>query len=468
MAQRLFCWATAGARVNAPRANFVHSAAARRQNCYLPRKPEPPKDWPRNSPRKHAASGYDADFLELGSLSLEASGKARARIDHRQHARGWRCARLRRPICAAAAGGARNSSRPGSGTRCWRSETAAYSKFCSFGQHIDERFAALGAIRLTARIEADGDVEGPFKSFRDTLWRTLPAAKPRKFGSEPVLSAVETSDEGAPEPNEPQLVAASGRLLPACWGSTHSAAPASDKETRHIVLSLKDADLHYEPGDALGVWPRQAPTAGRCGAGTERLLRRMQPVTIDGEQMVLRERSSRKRELTTLAATTVINYAALASDNSLQFLVAARQKRRAQTTFSTARTIVDLLQEFPGTIRDAQSLVDLLPPLKPRLYSISSSLAAFPRGSAFNGRSGSLRMRRPTPRRPGLHLDCRSGGSRRRRRHLRASKSSLSFAIRSGHTDHHDRSWDRYRAVSRLPSSPQEARLHGTHVAILW
>ena len=31
---------------------------------------------------------------------------------------------------------------------------------------------------------------------------------------------------------------------------------ASDKDVRHLELSLQGSGLAYEPGDALGVWPR--------------------------------------------------------------------------------------------------------------------------------------------------------------------------------------------------------------------
>src|SRR5690606_37157240 len=34
----------------------------------------------------------------------------------------------------------------------------------------------------------------------------------------------------------------------------------SDKDIRHLELSLEGSKLHYEPGDALGVWPLQDDT----------------------------------------------------------------------------------------------------------------------------------------------------------------------------------------------------------------
>jgi sulfite reductase (NADPH) flavoprotein alpha-component len=81
--------------------------------------------------------------------------------------------------------------------------------------------------------------------------------------------------------------------------------------------------------------------------------------------------------LTTLTAASVIKFAALAGNSSLQTLV-ERDQSAALDQYLYGKDILDLLQEYPGIVRDAQVLVDLLPPLKPRLYSISSSLAAFP------------------------------------------------------------------------------------------
>lgn len=320
------------------------------------------------------SKGFDADLLELGSLSLEALAKlAHLLVIASTHGDGDA------PDCAArfalqlqAAEGA-----PLAGLKyaVLALGDRTYSKFCSFGQQIDERFAALGAIRLTARIEADGDVEGPFKSFRDTLWRALPAENRTSLAANPVLGAVETSDEDTPEPNEPRWCRKQPFAAP-LLGQHSLCGAGSDKETSHIVLSLKDADLPYEPGDALGVWPRQAPNLVDAVLELSRVAADA-AVVIDGEQMVLRDALSRKRELTTLAAATVINYATLASDSTLQSLV-QREQSAALKQFLYGKDFVDLLQDYPATIRDAQSLVDLLPPLKPRLYSISSSLAAFP------------------------------------------------------------------------------------------
>ena len=318
--------------------------------------------------------GFDADLVDLGSLSLEAL----AQLDHAliiasTHGDGDA------PDCAVRFAlqlqAAQGTPLAGLKYAVLALGDRSYSKFCSFGQHIDERFADLGAIRLADRIDADGDVDEPFKAFRDALWRTLPGESPATSAASSAAHAVEANDAAAPETGEPRW----SRKRPfasSLLAQRLLTGQGSDKETRHVVLSLKHADLHYEPGDALGVWPRQAPRLvdallALSGASADA------PVVIDEEQMALREALSLKRDLTTLTATTVIGYSSLAAPSGLQ-LLAQREQSAALNEFLYGKDVVDLLQDYPGTVPDAQSLVDLLPPLKPRLYSISSSLLAHP------------------------------------------------------------------------------------------
>jgi sulfite reductase (NADPH) flavoprotein alpha-component len=310
--------------------------------------------------------GFDADLLDLSFLSLEALAK----LDHvvviaSTHGDGDA------PDCAARFAlqlqAARGTPLAGLKYAVLALGDRSYSKFCSFGQRIDERFAALGAIRLADRIDADGDVDEPFNSFRDALWLTMPAERPAGSAAN---SAVTAAEENEPRWSRKRPFAA--QVL----GQQLLTAATSDKETRHVVLSLKGADLHYEPGDALGVWPQQArdlvdAVLTLSGASADA------PVIIDTVQMVLRDALSLKRDLTTLTAATVIKYSALSADSDLQPLI-ERDQSAALNKFLYGRDIVDLLHDYPATVHDAQSLVDLLPPLKPRLYSISSSLAAFP------------------------------------------------------------------------------------------
>ncbi|HEX4596300.1 MAG TPA: hypothetical protein VH278_00805 [Burkholderiaceae bacterium] len=238
----------------------------------------------------------------------------------------------------------------------------------------------MGATRLADRVDADTQVDAPFKAFREQLWPVLQsaqqAAAPSRPGA-PAGEAAQGSQDEAESEGDPQ-----GR-----WTRDHPFAAEllskavlngarSDKEVRHVVLSLKDSDLAYQPGDALGVWPRQTPELVQAVLSATGISADAR-VMVDGQEFALSEALAIRRELSVLTAPTLIKFADMSEDARLCALTQPDQGAALQE-FLYGKDPVDLLQSHAGVVRDAQSLVNMLPPLKPRLYSIASSQAAFP------------------------------------------------------------------------------------------
>jgi sulfite reductase (NADPH) flavoprotein alpha-component len=246
-----------------------------------------------------------------------------------------------------------------------------YAKFCAFGKLLDERFAELGATRLLDRIEADNAVEEPFKTFRERLWPELLKEAPAAGAAASVAETVAgVEDEREERWTRERPFAAPLRSKQVLTGS------GSDKEVRHVVLSLAGSDLHYEPGDALGVWPRNAPglverMLALCALAADA------EVTVAGDVLPVAEALSFRLEIAKLRIPTVIKFAALAGDTALQSLAEPENAAHLEA-FLFGRDAVDLLARVPGAIANAQTLIDLFPPLTPRLYSIASSPSAHP------------------------------------------------------------------------------------------
>jgi len=316
--------------------------------------------------------GFDAQARDLGSVSLETvAGFERVLVIASTHGDG-------EAPDAAAAFGSQLASAHGTPLAGLKYAVLAlgdssYARFCHFGKLIDERFAALGAVRLADWVESDVDVDGPFKAFRERLWPVLQAEAAAGFAIAPRAATIDQPDE----PEEVEQPWHRGRPFAAeLLGTPVLNGAQSDKEVRHIVLSLRHSNLSYEPGDALGVWPRQSPDIVEAVLAST-ATSASAPVIVDGERLGLGEALSMKRELTVLTSPTVIKFATLAEDHELQALTQSERSAALQS-FLQGKDVVDLLRAYPGVIRDAQLLVNLLPPLKPRLYSIASSLAAFP------------------------------------------------------------------------------------------
>ncbi len=142
---------------------------------------------------------------------------------------------------------------------------------------------------------------------------------------------------------------------------------ASGKDVRRIVLDLSGTGITYAPGDSLGVVVRNDPEL------VEACLTRLNARGDDA----LREALSAERDI------------ARPLDRTLDLLAgAARDPREGAALRRLAdgedgaepadADLLDLLEAFPSARPPVADLVASLPTLKPRLYSIASSLRATP------------------------------------------------------------------------------------------
>ena len=144
-------------------------------------------------------------------------------------------------------------------------------------------------------------------------------------------------------------------------------AEGSDKDVRRIVLDLSGTAITYEPGDSLGVVVRNDP------ALVEACL-----VALGARNdAALGEALSAERDI------------ARPLDRTLDLLAgAARDPREAAALRKLAdgddgaepeaADLLDLLEAFPSSRPPVHDLIASLPTLKPRLYSIASSMRATP------------------------------------------------------------------------------------------
>lgn len=236
---------------------------------------------------------------------------------------------------------------------------SSYPQFCAIGQALDARLAELGAQRLLPRGDADLDIDSVATPWRA---RALAAAKETLKPLATVTPLRTPAAAASASPTREQPFAAT--LL-----ANQRITTSRSKDIRHFELSLEDSGLHYEPGDALGVWPRNA------SAVVDTVL---DALRLDGDGIVdhagqslpLREWLAGRRELTRLAPPFLAAHAERGNDPELKALLAG--SNAALATWLDGRQVVDLLQHHPVPW-PADALVAALRPLVPRLYSIASS-----------------------------------------------------------------------------------------------
>ncbi|HWL62070.1 MAG TPA: assimilatory sulfite reductase (NADPH) flavoprotein subunit [Steroidobacteraceae bacterium] len=241
---------------------------------------------------------------------------------------------------------------------------SSYEHFCAAGRKLDARLEQLGAQRLLSRVDCDVDFEAAAEAWLETVSSRLaesPAA--------PAIAAVD---------------AAGARQTTRSWNRKnplHASTLANQKltmpqafrEVRHVELSLPD-EVRYAPGDALGVVPRNdenlvAALLARLGFDQDT------PVQAAGHDTPLRTALLEHREVAGMTAPFLQRYAEATASAGLLRLAQATDDLK---NLLHGRDLLDLVQEYPPRGLDAATLVELLPPLAPRLYSISSSALATP------------------------------------------------------------------------------------------
>lgn len=243
---------------------------------------------------------------------------------------------------------------------------SSYPQFCAIGQRIDARLEALGAQRWIARGDADLDVDTVAAPWSTQLFaEAREALKPRSQA--PALASVTPL---RPQAQAPSVWSRERPFAAELLANLPIVGRGSDRDIRHLELSLADSGLDYEPGDALGVWIENPPALVAAIADTLGLDPDA-PVSHGGDTLPLREWLGRRREITRLSRPFVATHAANAGSEALNRLLAPDQ-REALAALMAQSQIVDLLAEHPGAWT-ADALIEALRPLQPRLYSIASS-----------------------------------------------------------------------------------------------
>ncbi|TYP01602.1 NADPH-dependent assimilatory sulfite reductase flavoprotein subunit [Xenorhabdus doucetiae] len=240
----------------------------------------------------------------------------------------------------------------------------SYENFCQAGKDFDRRLHELGAQRLLDRVDADVEYQEQADQWRQQITailkqRLFVQAKPGQ--AKPATSLITPAHDKQIYTKETPLT---GSLLT----NQKITGRGSDKDVRHIEIDLGESGARYQPGDALGVWFENDP------ALVDELMALLwldgsEQVNVHGKVFPLREALISHVELTQNTGVIVEKYAVLAKDEKLLALVANKPalQQYAQTT-----PIVDMVRAV-ASHPEAQQFIDLLRPLTPRFYSISSA-----------------------------------------------------------------------------------------------
>ncbi|MBI1852156.1 MAG: cytochrome P450 [Planctomycetes bacterium] len=284
----------------------------------------------------------------------------------------------------------------GCGNRDW---AATYQAIPTL---IDTQLEKHGANRIYRRGEGDarGDFDSQYRAWYGPLWESVAAAfglsgdVVRAHAGGPRFSLSFVNKQAA-NPIITSYSAAALRVLVNRELQNRNGDRPSERSTRHLELALPSG-VTYQTGDHLGIVPRN---------GLDQIRRVLLRFKLDpGLYLTITPSSNAATHLPVNEPVPLVGVLASRvelQDVATRFQLAAlassaqdptqrdrllemtgdddtSQARYRERVFVRRASILDLLDEFPSCTLPFEAYLEMLPPLRPRYYSISSSSLAAP------------------------------------------------------------------------------------------
>jgi len=238
----------------------------------------------------------------------------------------------------------------------------SYKEFCQTGVDIDQALKKAGGHELHPVVKCDVDYEDDANQWIESVLSELnklqPSAAPQSAAGE-VKAATET------------VYSKKNPFRATVLDKARITGRDSDKEVYHFEFSLEGSGIQYEPGDALGVIAQNPPQLVDDIISTLGVIDSEVVETRIGK-LPFNEALLHHYEITLLTRDVIQKYAATTGNKDVRAILEDDAK---QDEYLYGHDVLDLVHEFPERLT-ATDFLELLRPLPPRLYSISSSMDA--------------------------------------------------------------------------------------------
>ncbi|PIC64539.1 sulfite reductase [NADPH] flavoprotein alpha-component [Sporosarcina sp. P13] len=245
---------------------------------------------------------------------------------------------------------------------------SSYEFFCKTGADFDQKLSELGATSLAPRVDCDLDYDEPAAQWLAAVEVSLQIQTGGQSAAATVaVESTSSSQYSRTNPFKAEVLE-----------NINLNGRGSNKETRHLELSLEGSGLTYQPGDSVGIFPENNSELVDAIIGEGRWNpEETVEINTQGERRALRIALLNHFEITVLTKPLLEKLSNYSKSEQLKQLVdpANIEELRA---YIDGRDVLDALTDFGPLSASEQQFVGILRKLPARLYSIASSLEANP------------------------------------------------------------------------------------------
>ena len=241
---------------------------------------------------------------------------------------------------------------------------SSYPNFCQAGKDFDAKFAELGAGRLNDL----GICDLEFQADADA-WIATVVPKVAELTAQAASPSTTAASNDPATPSSGTVYTKEKPYTATLSVRQKITSRDAEKDVEHIEIDLSGSGLHYQAGDALGVWPLNAADLVQEILDLNQLTGSETVQLSDGPETDIRTALTESADITQNTPAFVQQYAELTNNEELKTIAADKAQLDA---YLAATPPVGVFAAYPHPL-DAQTLYSLFRPQTPRLYSIASA-----------------------------------------------------------------------------------------------
>lgn len=242
----------------------------------------------------------------------------------------------------------------------------SYKYFAQAGKNLDHRLEELGAYRLYKRVDVDLDYQYTAK-----IWmQKIVCVFQKRLNVDGVSIQGNTASSMVLNHKKNAVYCKEYPFVACLLSKNKITSRTALKDVRHLEIDITNSDLFYHPGDALGVWYENDLCLIRellqllSLTGSEQ-------VEVKGQSISLNNALCNYYELTQNTPIIVKNIATITKNKMLLDLLLSDNTEKLNQ-FVKSTPIIEMIRHVSMKL-SPQDLLQILCPMKPRFYSISSA-----------------------------------------------------------------------------------------------